>query len=88
MWVGVGGFSKVVATFNHVGGPFVNIYITATNATKLKLPHFLLWDVGYPPEKETQQDIVGTLRNKTIITKSITNKTSIIILVRRCWLKF
>ena len=22
LWVGVGGFSKVVATFNHVGGSF------------------------------------------------------------------
>ena len=26
-WVGVGGFSKVVATFNHVGGSF-NIFMT------------------------------------------------------------
>ena len=23
-WVGFGGFSKVVATFNHVGGSFIN----------------------------------------------------------------
>ena len=32
-WVGVGGFSKVVATFNHVGGSF-NLILATTGMSE------------------------------------------------------
>ena len=41
-WVGIGGFSKVVATFNHVGGSF-NL-ILATTGDVWIIPSFRIWD--------------------------------------------
>ena len=38
-WVGVGGFSKVVAIFNHVGGSF-NLFMATTITPCLKNPIF------------------------------------------------
>ena len=42
VWVGVGGFSKVVATFNHVGGSF-NLFM-ATTGDVWVIPSFRMWD--------------------------------------------
>ena len=42
-WVGVGGFSKVVATFNHVGRSF-NIFMATTGGVFVS-PSFRIW--GY-----------------------------------------
>ena len=41
-WVGVGGFSKVVATFNHVGGS-INLFM-ATIWDVWIIPSFQIWD--------------------------------------------
>ena len=41
-WVGVGGFSKVVASFNHVGGSF-NLYMAVTRGVWI-IPSFRIWD--------------------------------------------
>ena len=41
-WVGVGGFSEVVATFNHVGGSF-NLFM-ATSGDVWIIPSFRIWD--------------------------------------------
>ena len=41
-WVGVGGFSKVVATFNHAGGSF-NLFM-ATSGVVWIIPSFRIWD--------------------------------------------
>ena len=41
-WVGVGGFSKVVATFNHVGGSF-NLFMATTGDVWI-IPSFRIWD--------------------------------------------
>ena len=41
-WVGVGGFSKVVATFNHVGGSF-NLFLATTGDVWI-IPSFRIWD--------------------------------------------
>ena len=41
-WVGVGGFSKVVATFNHVGGSF-NLFMATTRDVWI-IPSFRIWD--------------------------------------------
>ena len=43
LWVGVGGFSKVVATFNHVGGSF-NPFMVTTGDVWI-IPSFRIW--GY-----------------------------------------
>ena len=40
-WVGVGGFSKVVATFSHVGGSF-NLFMATTRDVWI-IPSFLIW---------------------------------------------
>ena len=42
LWVGVGGFSKVVATFNHVGGSF-NLFMVTTGDVWI-IPSFRIWD--------------------------------------------
>ena len=41
VWVG-GGFSKVVATFNHVGGSF-NLFMATTGSVSI-IPCFQIWD--------------------------------------------
>ena len=41
-WVGVGGFSKVVATFNHVGGSF-NQFMATTRDVWI-IPSFQILD--------------------------------------------
>ena len=41
-WVGVGGFSKMVATFNHVGGSF-NLFMATTGDVWI-IPSFRIWD--------------------------------------------
>ena len=41
-WVWVGGFSKVVATFNHVGGS-LNLFMATTRDVWI-IPSFLIWD--------------------------------------------
>ena len=40
-WVGAGGFSKVVATFNHVGGSF-NLFMAATRGVWIT-PSIWIW---------------------------------------------
>ena len=40
-WVGVGSFSRVVVTFNHVGGPF-SLFV-ATTGDVWKIPSFCIW---------------------------------------------
>ena len=42
MWVGVGDFSKVVATFSHMDGSF-NLFMATTGDVWL-MPSFLIWD--------------------------------------------
>ena len=42
LWVGVGRFSKVVATFNHVGGSF-NLFMATTGDVWI-IPSFRIWD--------------------------------------------
>ena len=42
LWVGVGGFSKVVPTFNHVGGSF-NLFMATTGDVWI-IPSFRIWD--------------------------------------------
>ena len=41
-WVGVGGFSKVVATFRHVDGSF-NLFMATTRDVWI-IPSFRIWD--------------------------------------------
>ena len=41
-WFGVGGFSKVVATFNHVGGSFY-LFMATTEGVWI-IPSFRIWD--------------------------------------------
>ena len=42
VWVGIGSFSKVVATFNHVGGSF-NLLMAITGDGWI-IPSFQIWD--------------------------------------------
>ena len=41
-WLGVGDFSKVVATFSHVGGSF-NLFLATTGDVWI-IPSFRIWD--------------------------------------------
>ena len=43
LWVEVGGFSKVVATFSHVGGSF-NLFMATTGDVWIIPSFFLIWD--------------------------------------------